>query len=65
MTALLTLYLAGMPVSLGFLVWAFWGAPAEDLIEVGTVSGVAAVLVFVLLWPIFVGLAVYDAISER
>lgn len=65
MSAILTLYLAGMPVSLGFLVWAFWGAPREDLIEVGTLSGVAAVAVFVLLWPLFVGLAVYDAFSER
>lgn len=48
MTIILTLYLAGMPVSLAFLLWAFWGAPKEDLIEVGTLSGIAAVVVFVL-----------------
>lgn len=65
MTILLTLYLAGMPVSLAFLLWAFWGAPKEDMIEVGTLSGIAAVVVFVLLWPIFVGLSVYDVMTER
>lgn len=65
MTILLTLYLAGMPVSLVFLLWAFWGAPTEDLIEVGTLSGIAAVVVFVLLWPVFVGLSVYDVMTER
>lgn len=65
MTILLTLYLAGMPVSLAFLLWAFWGAPKEDLIEVGTLSGIAAVVVFVLLWPVFVGLSVYDVMTER
>lgn len=65
MTIILTLYLAGMQASLVFLLWAFWGAPKEDLIEVGTPSGIAAVVVFVLLWPIFLGLALYDAITER
>lgn len=65
MTIILTLYLAGMPVSLVFLLLAFWGAPKEDLIEVGTISGIAAVVVFVVLWPIFVGLSVYDAFLER
>lgn len=65
MTIILTLYLAGMPVSLVFLLLAFWGAPKEDLIEVGIISGIAAVVVFVVLWPIFVGLSVYDAFLER
>lgn len=65
MSILLIIYLAGMPVSLGVLVWAFWGAPREDLIEVGTLSGVAAVVVFVLLWPLFVALSLYDAWMER
>ncbi len=65
MTIILTLYLAGMPASLVLLLWAFWGAPKEDLIEVGTLSGIAAVVVFVVLWPIFVGLSVYDAFLER
>lgn len=27
--------------------------------------GIAAVVVFVLLWPVFVGLSVYDVMTER
>lgn len=65
MSIILTLYLAGMPVSLAVLMWAFWGAPKEDLIEVGTVPGIAAVVVFVALWPLFLALSVYDAWRDK
>lgn len=65
MSVILTLYLAGMPISLGFLVWAFWGAPAEDMMEVGTFAGLAALTLWVVLWPLFLIITVYDVISER
>lgn len=65
MTIILTLYLAGMPLSLGFLLWAAWGAPAEDMIEVGTLAGLAALATWVILWPVFLAITIYDVISER
>lgn len=65
MTILLTLYLAGMPLAAVFLICAFWEAPKEDMMEISTLSGAAAVVVFILLWPWFLGLAAYDAFSER
>ena len=65
MTILLTLYLAGMPLALVTLIWALWGAPQEDLIDVGTVPGIAAVVFFVLLWPVFLALSIYDVWTER
>ena len=65
MTILLTLYLAGMPVSLGVLLWALQGAPAEDMIEVGTLAGFAALTLWVVLWPLFLAISIYDVWSER
>lgn len=65
MTTLLTLYLAGMPCALFTLLWALQGAPAEDLIEVGTFAGLAALTAWIVLWPVFAVICIYDVISER
>lgn len=65
MSILLEIYLVGMPVSLFVLLWAVEGAPREDLIEVGTVAGLAALAAWVLLWPLFLVICLYDAITER
>lgn len=65
MTTLLTIWLAGMPFALAFLIRAFWEAPKEDMMEISTLSGMAALVVFVVFWPVFLFLAIKDAISER
>ena len=65
MTILLTLYLSGMPLALVILLWSLQGLPEDDWDDLDTLAGWAAAAVFVLLWPIFLGLALYDAITER
>ena len=64
-TVLLTLYLAGMPLAAALMLWSLVGIDDEDWRELCTLPGLAALAVFVLLWPIFLGLALYDAITER
>lgn len=64
MTILLTLYLAGMPVSLILLLWALEGAPAEDMVDVGTLAGLAALATWVILWPVFLVITIYDVWTE-
>jgi type IV secretory pathway TrbL component len=65
MSIILTMYLAGMPFTLALLLWALSGAPKDELIEVGTVTGIIAVGLFVLLWPLFIFLSIYDVMTER
>lgn len=64
MSTILTLYLAGMLATLILLVVVLRGAPRDDLIEVGTSAGVVAVVIFLLLWPVFMVGAIYDAMTE-
>ena len=62
MTVLITLYLAGMPLALAWLFWALAGAPRG---EVGGMAGLAAITLWVVLWPIFAVLCAYTYFSER
>lgn len=65
MTILLTLYLAGMPLAAALMLWSLVGIDDEDWRELCTLPGLAALLVFVLGWPVFLFLAIKDAITER
>lgn len=64
MTILLTLYLAGMPLALVVWMWTIWGL-GDDEDAADTLTGIAAGFVFVVFWPVFLFLAIKDAISER
>jgi len=64
MNTLLTLYLAGMPLSLAFILWCLQGLPSEDWVEVNTLTGLAAIAAWVILWPVFLAISVYDVWSE-
>ena len=61
MTTLLTLYLAGMPLAAVVLAWAFHGIPAdEDDGLLASWPGIATAGIFILLWPVFLGLWLRD-----
>lgn len=65
MSIILTLYIAGMPLAAALMLWSLVGIDEEDWRELCTLPGLAALVVFVLLWPVFVGLSVYDVMTER
>ena len=65
MTILLTLYLAGMPLALATLLWALVGIGDDDWRELFTLPGLAALLVWVVLWPVFLVLSLYDVWTEK
>jgi len=65
MTILLTLYLAGMPLALVTILWALVGIGEEDWQDLATLPGLAALVLFVALWPVFLAVSVYEAMSER
>ena len=65
MTILLTLYLAGMPFSLGVLLWALGGLASEDMEEVFSPAGFVAVMLWVVLWPVFLAVTLFDVMQER
>ena len=65
MTTLLTIYLAGMPVALFVLLWALSGLPREDWQEIVTMSGFAALLAWVIGWPVFLVWTIFDVMTER
>ena len=52
MTTALTLWFAGMPLALAYLLWDAMQDP-EQLSGFDTWAGIAATAVFVLLWPLF------------
>ena len=58
MTILLTLYLAGMPL-------AFVGIGEEDWRDLATLPGLAALVLFVALWPVFLAVSLYQVWQER
>ena len=62
---LLSIYLAGMPVSLFLLMWALEGIPTEEWESLLTLQGFAALVVFTLLWPFFLAVNIYDVLTER
>lgn len=64
MTYALTIWLAGMPCALVWLVRELWDAP-DQADGLGHWSGIAAVAVFVVLWPVFLAIAVYENYLER
>ena len=65
MSILFTIYLAGMPFALAILLWSLVGIGEEDWQELWTLPGLAALIVFVALWPVFLALSLYDVWSER
>jgi len=65
MTILLTLYLAGMPLALAVLLWALVGIGDDDWQDLLTLPGFAALLVWVVFWPVFLAISLYDVITER
>jgi len=65
MTILLTLYLAGMPLALATLLWALVGIGDDDWQDLLTLPGFAALLVWVVFWPVFLAISLYDVITER
>ena len=64
MTTLLTLYLAGMPCALVFLLWSLTGLPDEDWADLVTLPGMAALVVWVTLWPVFLAISIFDVMTE-
>jgi hypothetical protein len=64
MTILLTLYLAGMPLALATLLWALWEVPDDDWRDLLTLPGFAALLVWVVFWPVFLAISLYEVLSE-
>ena len=64
MSILLTLWLAGMPLSLAVILWALEGIPDADWRDVMSLPGIAAIAVWVVLWPFFLGLTIWDQVSD-
>lgn len=62
---LLLIYLAGMPAFLAILLWAMRGAPDEDLSDLYSLQGIAAVAFVIALWPVFLALGLYDVWSDE
>jgi len=65
MTILLTLYLAGMPLALVTILWVLVGIGEEDWQDLATLPGLAALVLFVVLWPVFLAVSVYEVWTER
>lgn len=65
MTILLTLYLAGMPLALVTILWALVGIGEEDWQDLATLPGLAALVLFVALWPVFLAVSLYQVWQER
>ena len=65
MTILLTLYLAGMPLAAALMLWSLVGIDEEDWRELCTLPGLAALVSFVVLWPLFLAVSVYEVWTER
>ena len=60
MNTLLTLYLAGMPLALVTILWALVGIGEEDWQDLATLPGLAALVLYVVLWPMFLALSLYQ-----
>ncbi len=60
MTILLTLYLAGMPLALVTILWALVGIGEEDWQDLATLPGLAALVLFVAFWPVFLAVSLYQ-----
>ncbi len=65
MTTLMTLYLTGMPLALVTLLWSLSGLPDDDWGDLLTLPGFAALLVWVLFWPVFLAISLYEVWTER
>jgi hypothetical protein len=46
-------------------MWALWEAPDDDWREMFTLPGLAALLVWVVLWPLFLALIVYEQLLDQ
>jgi len=60
MNTLLTLYLAGMPLALVTILWALVGIGEDDWQDLATLPGLAALVLYVVLWPMFLALSLYQ-----
>lgn len=65
MSIILTLYISGMPLAAALMLWSLVGIDEEDWRELCTLPGLAALAVFVVLWPVFLAVSVYEVWSER
>jgi hypothetical protein len=65
MTTVLTLWIAGMPLSAITLMWALWEVPDDDWRELFTLPGLAALLVWVVLWPVFLVLILWEQFLDQ
>ena len=65
MTTLMTLYLTGMPLALVTLLWSLSGLPDDDWGDLLTLPGFAAMCVWVVFWPVFLAISIYDVMTER
>lgn len=65
MSIILTLYIAGMPLAAAFLLYSLVGIGEEDWSELATLPGLAALTVFVLPWPLFLAISVYDVWRDK
>ena len=65
MTTLLTLYLAGMPFALLWLLWSLHDAPRDVWVEVGSWEGLVAALLFALCWPFILASVLWAVIRGR
>jgi hypothetical protein len=54
-----------MPLALVTLFWALQGLPDDDWQEVYTVAGFAAVMLWVVLWPVFLIWSLAEVWMER
>ena len=65
MTILLTLYLAGMPLALVTILWALVGLDEEDWRGLCTLPGIAVLVLWCALWPVFLAVSLYQVWQER
>jgi hypothetical protein len=66
MSILLTTYLTGAVLAAGVLLWVTWDLPEDERGDmVGSWSAVAALIAFVLIWPVFLTIWLVDIWTER
>jgi hypothetical protein len=46
-------------------MWALWEVPDDDWRELFTLPGLAALLVWVVLWPFFLALIIYEQLLDQ
>jgi len=54
-----------MPLALATLLWALVGIGDDDWQDLLTLPGFAALLVWVVFWPVFLAISLYEVWTER